>query len=164
MLTNKKNCIRFIDTGVYDVFGGVSNDYLNLSFSILPEYLKSCCNYSSHAIGKWHLGMNMKAALPQSRGFDSHIVYLSGSEDHVTHIAVAPNASGIDFFEGFEPSLDYQNIFSTPLFTEKAVKIIEQFGNKSTQSPDQPLFLYLSYQDAHWPQQAPQGKPSQASN
>ena len=101
--------------------------------------------------------MNMKAALPQSRGFDSHIGYLSGSEDHVTHIAVAPNASGIDFFEGFEPTLDYQNIFSTPLFTEKAVEIIEQFGNKSTQSPDQPLFLYLSYQDAHWPQQAPQG-------
>ena len=107
----------------------------------------------------------MKAALPQSRGFDSHIGYLSGAEDHVTHIAFSPNApGGVDFFEGFEPSLDYQNIFSTPLFTEKAVKIIEQFGNKSTQSPDQPLFLYLSYQDAHWPQQAPQGKPSQASN
>lgn len=150
---------------MYEVYGGGSDHYLNLSFSILPEYLKSCCDYSSHAVGKWHLGMNKKSVLPQSRGFDSHIGYLSGSENHSTHVAIFSTSSdGVDFFEGNNPSLDYQNIFSTPLFTEKAVEIIQQFGNKSTKSsPNQPLFLYLSYQDAHWPQQAPQGKSSSSS-
>jgi arylsulfatase B len=142
---------------VYEVYGGISGEYLNSSFSLLPEYLKSCCEYSSHAIGKWHLGMNKKSVLPQSRGFDTHFGYLSGAEDHITHIASSSNAPAVDFFEGYSPSVKYDNVFSTPLFTERAIQIIEKFGNKSTESESQPLFLYLSYQDAHWPQQAPQG-------
>ena len=102
--------------------------------------------------------MNKKSVLPQSRGFDSHFGYLSGAEDHITHLAFTGSAySGLDFVEGYNPSVEYGNVFSTPLFTEKAIEIIEKFGNKSTQSEAQPLFLYLSYQDAHWPQQAPQG-------
>ena len=137
---------------MYQVYGGVSNGFLNLSFPLLPQYLKSF-GYASHAIGKWHLGINKKSVLPQARGFDSHFGFLTGGEDHSTHVT----QNAVDFFDGFDPTVSYQNVYSTPLFTEKAISIIEQFGNKSEKPSEQPLFLYLAYQDSHWPQQAPEG-------
>jgi len=139
--------------GDYQAYGAVSNEYLNLSFSILPEYLTSIGNYSSHAVGKWHLGINKLSVLPESRGFESHFGYLTGEEDHITHI----NSDAVDFFDGDSPTVSYQGEFSTPLFTEKAINIIEKFGNKSSEPNKNPLFLYISYQDSHSPQQAPQG-------
>jgi arylsulfatase A-like enzyme len=49
-----------IHTGVFTAFGGVSSAYLDTKFSILPQYLKSCCNYSSHVVGKVSVGVNAK--------------------------------------------------------------------------------------------------------
>ena len=37
------------------------------------QFLKRCCGYSTHIVGKWHLGFNTVGALPMSRGFDSHL-------------------------------------------------------------------------------------------
>ena len=54
-----------IHTGVYNVYGGMGgNNYSNTSFSLLPTYLKNCCNYATHMIGKWHLGFNLISRLP----------------------------------------------------------------------------------------------------
>ena len=88
--------------------------------------------------------------LPVSRGFDSHLGYLLGAEDHVTHYKL--NSS--DFFDGILPAVEYNGIWSTPLFNKRAIDIIETYGNKSKSS--QPLFLYIAYQDSHYPPQAPQ--------
>ncbi len=140
-----------IHTGVYDVYGGTSSGYLNLSFSILPQYLEKAANYSSHIVGKWHLGMNKLSVIPTQRGFESHVGYLTGAEDHFTHIS---SDNAVDFWEDSSPTIAYDNMWSTEVFTEKAIDIIEKFGNYSTES--RPLFLYLNYQDSHWPIEAPQ--------
>ena len=55
---------------------------LNTSFTLLPSYLKAAANYSTHLVGKWHLGQNTMSSLPTSRGFDTHVGYWSGAEDH----------------------------------------------------------------------------------
>ena len=62
-----------------------NNHSLNLSYSLLPEYLKGCCNYSTHAVGKWHLGQNVLKSLPTGRGFDTYLGYWCGAEDYLTH-------------------------------------------------------------------------------
>jgi Sulfatase len=39
-----------IHTGAYSIFNGA--DYLDTKFSLLPQYLKSCCDYATHLVGK----------------------------------------------------------------------------------------------------------------
>ena len=58
-------------------------------FRFLPEYLSKDLNYSSHAVGKWHLGHGRRVYLPTSRGFRSHVGYWTGKEDYYDHTNLA---------------------------------------------------------------------------
>ena len=63
----------------------------------------------------------------------------------------------VDYNDNTAPSKlrtakEYDHVYSTYTFTEKAVGIISSF---SPASPN-PLFLYLPYQNVHWPLEAPQ--------
>ena len=42
-------------------------------------------DYSTHYVGKWHLGFCNEACLPTSRGFDSFYGFYNGYVDHYTH-------------------------------------------------------------------------------
>ena len=42
-----------IHTGIYMPFAQATSLRLNLSYTLLPEYLKTCCGYSTHMVGKW---------------------------------------------------------------------------------------------------------------
>lgn len=54
---------------------------------LLPEYLRNL-GYSTHMVGKWHLGFYTKEYTPLYRGFDSHIGFWSGHHDYFDHSAV----------------------------------------------------------------------------
>ena len=41
-----------IHTGIYMPFSQGTALRLNLTFTLLPEYLKKCCNYDTHMVGK----------------------------------------------------------------------------------------------------------------
>ena len=111
--------------------------------------MKTCCNYSTHIVGTWHLGLSNTSMLPTSRGFDTHIGYWFGMQDHLHH-----HSYGVyDFNEGLRIATEYNNTFSTPIFTSAAVDIITRSAGSSEEAP---YFLYLAYQDVHWPLQAPQ--------
>jgi arylsulfatase A-like enzyme len=57
---------------------------LGLEEKLLPEYLKEL-DYSTHAIGKWHLGFFKKEYTPLYRGFDSHFGYWTSHQDYYDH-------------------------------------------------------------------------------
>lgn len=57
---------------------------LDLSQKILPQYMKEG-GYSTHLIGKWHLGSHQKLYTPCKRGFDTHFGYYSGFIDYYNH-------------------------------------------------------------------------------
>ena len=62
-----------------------------------------------------------------------------------------------DFNDNLRIATEYNNTFSTPIFAQRAIDIINQWGpGGAGAASGQPLFLYLAWQDVHWPLQAPQ--------
>ena len=66
------------------MFRDVFCKYSNLQAKLLPQYLTSL-GFSSHIVGKWHLGHHTQAHTPTFRGFESHTGYWLGKEDYYDH-------------------------------------------------------------------------------
>ncbi|XP_061189374.1 arylsulfatase B-like [Saccostrea echinata] len=121
---------------------------LPLDSPILPQKLKEV-GYSTHAVGKWHVGFYKKEFLPTSRGFDSYFGYLTGSEDYYTHYRCDGKMCGTDLRDNTYPA-NCSGKYSTYLFSQKAADIVKKHNT------DQPLFLYLPFQSVHAPLQVPE--------
>ncbi|XP_023323524.1 arylsulfatase B isoform X3 [Eurytemora carolleeae] len=122
------------------------------NLTLLPQYLKEL-GYSTHLVGKWHLGFCNEDYLPTRRGFDSFLGYYNGAEDYYKHNLPAqlnPHSIGYDFREGEKIDKKYSDKYSAHVFSERAEQIIR---NHNTSVP---LFLYLAAQSVHAPLQVPQ--------
>ncbi|XP_022099657.1 arylsulfatase B-like [Acanthaster planci] len=113
----------------------------------LAEKLKEL-EYATHVVGKWHLGMYKKACWPTRRGFDSYFGYLLGKEEYFTH----KRNGSLDFRDQENPVWNYNGIYSTHLFTQRAQDILRQHSQNS----NQPFFLYLPFQAVHSPLEVPE--------
>ena len=118
-------------------------------FKLLPEMLKES-GYSTHMIGKWHLGFCAWEYTPTRRGFDSFYGTYLGVLDHFTH--VRDKYDGYDFHRNEELLFSAKGKYSTELYTNEAVNLISSRKNSSDQNP---FFLYLPYQALHAPMQVP---------
>ena len=79
---------------------------LNTTIKILPQYLKQA-GYSTHVVGKWHLGFCHPDYLPTNRGFDSHL----GQWTH-----------RVDYYNRkTEPGMDWENRISPSFLREKEI-------------------------------------------
>ena len=115
------------------------------SFTLLPQLLKEQ-NYSTHIIGKWHLGYCAWEYTPTWRGFDTFYGTYLGVLDHWTH--TRDKYDGYDFRRNEEVVFNASGVYSTHLYTQEAVQLITEKQNSS-----QPFFLYLPYQALHAPLQ-----------
>jgi len=113
----------------------------------LPQLLKNN-GYRTGLIGKWHLGYKPEFS-PNAHGFDYFFGFKSGLIDYYQH---TDQAGEHDLFENAQPT--HVDGYSTDLFTERSVKFIEQNAN-------QPFFLEVAFNAAHWPFQVPD-QPSTA--
>ena len=103
--------------------------------------------YSTHAVGKWDLGMYKWEYTPTYRGFDSFYGYYAAEEDYYTHEI----GKGIDFRNNTEPVTDKDGVYSTNLFTEAVQQAIEKHDSVKA-----PFFIYAAYQSVHTPLEVPQ--------
>eukprot|EP00730_Choanoeca_flexa_P004719 TRINITY_DN11782_c0_g1_i1.p1 TRINITY_DN11782_c0_g1~~TRINITY_DN11782_c0_g1_i1.p1 ORF type:complete len:519 (+),score=67.23 TRINITY_DN11782_c0_g1_i1:149-1558(+) len=118
--------------------------------TMLPAKLKHAANYSTHQIGKWHLGLAKQEYTPHGRGFDTSLGYLAGSEDHYTQRrgGKAIKASGVDLWATDQPGSRYNGTYNTIMYTQRMQDIIVNHNL------DQGLFVYLAYAATHEPEQS----------
>ncbi|XP_071831480.1 arylsulfatase J-like isoform X2 [Apostichopus japonicus] len=132
-----------IHTGMQTLTIGASRPYgVPLNFTMLPEKLRQL-GYTTHAVGKWHLGFYNKAYIPTQRGFDSYYGYYCGKGDYFNHINYEQNFTGFDFHQDGNVYKPVFGQYSTEIFTAKAGEIIKGHD------PSKPLFLYLAHQAVH---------------
>ncbi|XP_065315408.1 arylsulfatase B-like [Gordionus sp. m RMFG-2023] len=129
---------------------------ISLNHTLLPSRLKRL-GYSTHMIGKWHLGFCNKKFVPNSRGFDSFFGYYLGGQNHIYHntSGVLDNGtrfSGYDFHNNYEPYPQAIGLYSSEIYTEKTIEIIENHDNRK------PFFIYLAFQNVHSPLQIPKNR------
>lgn len=55
-----------------------------LNTTLLPEHLRRL-GYSTHLIGKWHVGYHTKNYGPTRRGFDTFLGYYTGYIQYFNH-------------------------------------------------------------------------------
>ncbi|KAK6176339.1 hypothetical protein SNE40_014641 [Patella caerulea] len=126
------------------VIGPAQNVCLPLNLTILPQQLKKV-GYATHIIGKWHLGFCNWNCTPTYRGFDSYLGYYNADEDYYKHTI----GGFYDLHENETPGWNFNGKYSAYFFAERAQHII------TNHSAEQPLFLYLPFQNVHAPIEVP---------
>ena len=61
---------------------------LAVNVKIIPEFFQDE-GYTTHAIGKWHLGFHEAAYTPRNRGFDQWYGIFPGGGSHTGHFSVS---------------------------------------------------------------------------
>lgn len=145
-------------TGKYQIHTGLQHSIIRptqpnclpLDNATLPQKLKEV-GYSTHMVGKWHLGFYRKECMPTKRGFDTFFGSLLGSGDYYTHYKCdSPGMCGYDLYENDSAAWDHDNgIYSTQMYTQRVQQIL------ASHNPTKPIFLYIAYQAVHSPLQAP---------
>lgn len=143
-----------LHTGVHTVIKPESTRGLPLDEETMPQVLKKA-GYSTHAVGKWHLGHSSWEQTPTFRGFDSFFGYYLGGQDYYTH----RQQNRYDLRWDKEPNCgagcsvlrDETGNYSTHVYTREAISRIREHRNS-----ERPLFLYLAYQAVHNPNAVPE--------
>eukprot|EP00729_Bicosta_minor_P017835 gene17835-30798_t len=82
-----------------------SRSGIDLRMTLLPAKMKQA-GYSTHMVGKGHLGARTPANLMINRGFDSHFGFLKGGEDHQTQcLSDADGWKGPDLWRNHGPAV-----------------------------------------------------------
>ncbi|EDO33632.1 predicted protein [Nematostella vectensis] len=139
-------------TGKYPIHTGLQHGIIHngrpyglpLNLTLLPQKLRKA-GYSTHMLGKWHLGFYNWESTPTYRGFDTFYGFYSGAENHYTHV----QDHYLDLRDNEEIVRDQNGTYSAHLFTKRAEQIVR------AHDPSTPLFMYMAFQNVHSPVQAP---------
>ncbi|XP_067945659.1 arylsulfatase B-like isoform X2 [Watersipora subatra] len=107
--------------------------------------------YGNHLIGKWHGGFHTSEYLPTNRGFHSFRGMLNGVGDHFRHTKKFQGVEYLDFYNDTIPYTGAYGVYSTDYFKRRALEVIDEHDRSG-----QPMFMFLSFQAPHTPNQAPQ--------
>ncbi|XP_053158625.1 arylsulfatase I [Hemicordylus capensis] len=144
-------------TGRYQIHTGLQHSIIRprqpnclpLNQVTLPQKLQEA-GYSTHMVGKWHLGFYRKECLPTRRGFDTFLGSLTGNVDYYTYDNCdGPGVCGYDLHDGENVAWEQSGKYSTFLYAQRVNKIL------ATHNPKEPIFIYVAFQAVHTPLQSP---------
>jgi len=120
---------------------------------IMPELL-SKAGYSTHMIGKWHLGKSRWAQIPAGRGFQSHTGGLHGIVEYYTkNLWKHPSKWGGKDWGKYHQNKTYEHYqdprHATIAQTQDAILRMKEHRHENGKR--RPLFLFLSYNAPHTP-------------
>ena len=118
---------------------------LDPSERLLPEFFREG-GYSTHMIGKWHLGFCSPEFLPRNRGFDTSFGIMTGQIDYFKHTVGTDRMT--DYYRNDTPV--FQTSYCGKDFTDEAIQYAKQSENQK------PFFTYLAYTAPHKPVSASQ--------
>ena len=134
---------------IYSVIQLWTNFGLPLDEHILPESFQAA-GYATAMVGKWQLGHDHVRQLPFNRGFDHFYGLVHGPIDYFTHVVgFGPTVTGALDWQRNGRTV-YEDGYATDLLAGEAIRLIE------TRDRGRPLLLYLAFNAAHSPLQAPQ--------
>uniref|UniRef100_A0A4D5S1P0 Putative arylsulfatase b n=1 Tax=Ixodes scapularis TaxID=6945 RepID=A0A4D5S1P0_IXOSC len=139
-------------TGLYPIHTGTqrldigSADPIGLSvdFTLLPQHLRDL-GYSTHMVGKWHLGFCKDEFKPTKRGFDTFYGIYNGDSDYWTHFARDNNidVSGHALKDEKRALVEEAGRYLTSLLANQAVQLIHN------RPKNKPFFLYFAPTAVH---------------
>ncbi|XP_077529702.1 arylsulfatase B-like [Haemaphysalis longicornis] len=149
-------------TGLYPIHTGMQQSVilpaepwgLPLEVNLMPQFFREL-GYETHLVGKWHLGSFAVEYTPVYRGFDTFYGFYGGEVDYRSYTATMYNKTGLDLWDGTEPLRNQSGRYSTNLFTERAIHVI-QSRNKTKH-----FFLFLSQQAPHAGSDIPLDAPAE---
>ncbi|XP_029177441.1 arylsulfatase B-like isoform X2 [Nylanderia fulva] len=111
---------------------------------LLPEYLRRV-GYTTHLVGKWHVGYHTRNYGPTRRGFDTFVGYYNGYIQYFNHTLYESKQFGYDLHRivGDNHTIEYNYKYMTDFITNEAKNII------SSHNPAKPLYLQLAHLAAH---------------
>jgi arylsulfatase B/arylsulfatase I/J len=139
-----------------------SSDAVPLNSSLLPEVLRRA-GYRTHAVGKWHLGFEIREYTPTFRGFDTFMGYYNSQEDYWTHVGPQQSGpcSGVDLSNstGYNSTVGIRaapsslnGTYSSEIYGTRVTEIIVDHAAHYNHVP---FYLYLPFQSVHMPNEAP---------
>ncbi|XP_070537671.1 arylsulfatase B-like [Ptychodera flava] len=144
-------------TGRYQIHTGLQHSIIWMSTPlclpsdevIIAQKLKEA-GYSTHLIGKWHVGHYMSHCLPHKRGFDSFFGFYQAGSDYYFHNSTNGVYTGWDLRrDDLLVADEYFGKYSTTMYTQEAIDLISKHDR------DKPMFLLFSHQAVHVPLQVP---------
>lgn len=115
-----------------------------LNHTLLPEYLRRL-GYTTHLIGKWHVGYHTRNFGPTRRGFDTFLGYFTGFIQYFNHTLYESENLGYDLHRivGDNHTVEYRYDYMTDLISDEAESII------SSHNTDKSLYLQLAHLAPH---------------
>ncbi|XP_023320888.1 arylsulfatase B [Eurytemora carolleeae] len=122
-------------------------------FKTFPEILQAA-GYTTHLVGRWHLGYCHPSYLPTRRGFTTFFGQFSQQTDHYSRIYLENEeiGEGYDLRRGENISYEGAGKYSTHLWRDEAQSLIEGWNSSNST----PWFLQVSFTAAGAPYQVPE--------
>jgi len=151
-------------TGRYPSKLGLQNGVFNIEFPVsLTRQVSTisdefqAAGYSTHCIGKWHLGMQSWEYTPTYRGFDTFAGFWGGWSSYYNHTMYVSEMKGDNRTISYkdlrldeEEVTDADGMYGVWWERDRTIDLLAKLKQS-----DDPFFIYLAWQASHDPNEAP---------